>query len=218
MATEFAVIGLGVFGHRVAVSLTRLGHSVLAIDVDEERVRRLAEELDTVVRGDATDEGVLRELQLDRVSCVVVAMGADSAEASILTTTLLRQIGVPQIVARSLSSLHARVLRAVGAHEVVNPEEEMGERLARRLSQPFVFGRIDLGTDVQVAEMKVPSDFVDKSLADLDVRRRFGISVVAVRRGSDVLAPLDAAEVLQGEDVLVVIGTTKAIGRVASRA
>jgi len=218
MAREFAVIGLGVFGWHVAVNLSRLGHSVLAIDSDEERVRAAQGELDDLVCADATDEAALRELELDRVGCAVVAIGAEAMEASILATTLLRQIGVPQIVARSLSRLHARVLRAVGAHVVVSPEEEMGERLARRLAQPNVLERVLLGGAAELAELEAPAEFVGKTLVELDVRRRYGVSVVAIRRGSSVLASLEQNERMAPGDVLVVIGTSPAIARLAARA
>jgi trk system potassium uptake protein TrkA len=215
---EFAVIGLGVFGMYVSTSLVRLGQDVLAIDRDEERVRAAAEELPNVVRADGTDEAALRELQLDRLPCALVAIGAESMESSILATAVLRQIGVPQIVARSISSLHTRVLRAVGAHQVVRPEEDMGERLARRLAQPNVLERLELGPDVEVAELALPSEFVGKSLVEMDVRRKFSISVVAVRRGDRVLAALEGSERLEAGDILVIIGPPRSIGRFAAKA
>jgi len=217
MINQFAVIGLGVFGRQVALNLKRLGHEVLAIDSDEGLVNACADELDSVVRADATDEAALRELHIDRVSCAVVAIGADSIEASLLATTLLRQLGVPQIVARSVNPLHARALRAVGAHEVVHPEEEMGARLARRLAQPNVLERIDLGADAVLAEIEAPEAFAGKSLVELDVRRQHAVSVLAIRRGDTVLAPLDGSESLAVGDVLIVVGAPRAVGRLAAR-
>ncbi len=218
MKAQFAVIGLGEFGVHVARNLKDLGHDVLCIDRNEELVNALADELETVVRADAVDEAALRELRLERTSCSIVAIGTDSVEASILCTMVLRQIGVPQIVARSINPLHARALRAVGAHAVVNPEEEMGARLARRVAQPNVFERIELGGDVELAELEAPSDFVGKTLVELDVRRSHGVSVVAVRRGDAVVAPLDGEERLESGDVLVIVGSPRAVGRMASRA
>ena len=132
---DYCVIGLGIFGRAVVLSLKAEGQAVLALDSNQEEVDRMASELDTVVCADATDEEALRELRIERFGCAVVAIGAESMEASILVTALLRQFGVPQIVARSLGTLHARVLRAVGAHQVVSPEWEAGQRLARQLGQ-----------------------------------------------------------------------------------
>jgi len=218
MARQFAVIGLGAFGRQVAVRLRKLGHEVLAVDLDERLVNSIVEEVESAVRADATDENALRELHLDAVSCAVVAIGADSIESSILATTLLRQIGVPQIVARSVNPLHARALRAVGAHTVVRPEEEMGDRLARRLAQPNLLERIELGPEAELAECPAPSDFVERSLIDLEVRRRHGVTVVAIRRGDRILAMLDGSERMQAGDILIVIGSPKAVEKLAARA
>lgn len=218
MVGQFVVIGLGIFGRTVAVNLARSGHSVLAVDLDQREVDRVAPELDSVVRADATDEQALRELRLERVSCAVVAIGVQAMEASILTTALLRQMGVPRIVARSLSELHARVLRAVGAHEVVSPEEEMGHRLARRLAEPNVLERLELGEDAEIVELGVPESFIGRTLVDLNVRQKFGVTVVAVRRAGSVRASPGADDRLEPGDVLVVIGDPEGASRLAALA
>lgn len=215
---DFCVIGLGIFGRSVALGLAAEGQSVLGVDSDQGEVDRMASELDTVVCADATDEDALRELRIKRFGCIVVAIGAQSMEASILVTALLRQLGVPQIVARSLDALHARVLRSVGAHQVVSPEWEMGERLARQLAQPSVLERFDLGDEVEVAELEVPQSFVGKTLVELEVRRRYGVSVAAVRRGERVLAALEGDEHFRSGDVLVIIGRAPAIAELAALA
>jgi trk system potassium uptake protein TrkA len=215
---NFVVIGLGMFGRNVALHLASAGQSVLAIDRDQTEVDRVAPELDSVVCADATDETALRELGLERMSCAVVAIGAQSMEASILTTALLRQMGVPRIVARSLTELHTRVLRAVGAHEVVSPEEQMGQRLARRLAEPNVLDRLDLGGEAQLAEVEVPSAFVGKTLVELDVRRRHGVTVVAIRREGQVRATIRQDERFRAGDVMLVIGAADRIRRLASLA
>ena len=212
---EFAVIGLGVFGRHVALHLVERGQSVLAIDKDADEVEAIAAELDATVCLDATDERALRELGLERVSCAVVAIGAESMESSILATALLRQMGVPRIVARALNELHARVLYAVGAHEVFNPELEMGERLARRLAEPNVLERLELGEDAELAEVEVPEQLAGRSLVDLDLRRRLGVSVVAIRSGGHVRATIDGTETLEGGSVMVVIGSPDAVRRLA---
>ena len=214
---EFVVIGLGMFGRVVALGLARENQAVLAIDINQDEVNRFASDLDAVVQADATDEDALRELRLERMSCAVVAIGAESMEASILTTALLRQIGVPRIVARSLSDLHARVLRAVGAHEVVSPEVEMGQRLAHRLTHPNILDRFDLGDNAQLAEVEVPVQFVGKSLVEIDVRRRHDLTVVAIHRGDDVIANPGRDEELRTGDVLVVIASPGAVARFAAR-
>ncbi len=215
---NFVVIGLGMFGRNVALHLAAAGQAVLAVDRDQSEVDRVAPELDSVVCADATDETALRELGLERMSCAVVAIGAQSMEASILTTALLRQMGVPRIVARSLTELHSRVLRAVGAHEVVSPEEQMGQRVARRLAEPNVLDRLDLGGEAQLAEVEVPSAFVGRTLVELDVRRRHGVTVVAIRREGQVRASVRQDERFRDGDVMLVIGAADRIRRLASLA
>lgn len=218
MAGEFAVIGLGAFGRTVALELVRRGRSVLAIDRDERVVQALASELDTAVCADATSEAALTELEIDQMVGAVVAIGMDSTESSILATALLRQMGVPRIIARSVSELHGRVLHAVGAHEVVNPEESMGQRLARRLAQPNVLEQLELAEGAELAEVGLPEIFVGKNLVELEVRQKHSLSVVAVRRGSHLKASLTGRERLESGDVLVVVGASDAIARFASMA
>ena len=213
---DYCVIGLGIFGRAVVLSLRDEGESVLALDSNQDEVDRIASEVDNAVCADATDEQVLRELRIERFGCAVVAIGAQSMESSILATSLLRQFGVPQIVARSLGTLHARVLRAVGAHQVVSPEWEMGQRLARQLAQPSVLERFDLGDEVEVVELDLPHSFIGRTLVELEVRQRFGVSVAAIRRGGRVHAALEGGERFQEGDVLVVIGRGAAISKLSA--
>lgn len=215
-AGEFVVIGLGRFGSNVAMNLARFGQPVLAIDRNEERVRDLGLELVTVACTDATDEKALRELRVDRMSCAVVAIGAESMEASILSTALLRQLGVPRVLARSLNPLHARVLLAVGAHTVINPEREMGERVARQLAQPNILERIELSPRASLVEIGVPESFVGRTLAVLGIRQQYNVTVVAIRRDSEVVPVSDASMGLAAGDLLLVIGEPSAIERIAA--
>jgi trk system potassium uptake protein TrkA len=146
----------------------------------------------------------------------VVAIGTESIESSILATALLAQMGLPRIVARSVGDLHARVLRAVGAHQVINPEVELGRRLALNLSQPNVIERVELGDQVEIAEIEAPGSFVGRSLVDLDIRRKYGVTVVALRREEKVLAGPEILEALRPRDVLVLIGPREAIASMAA--
>ncbi|RAL21244.1 potassium uptake system protein [Lujinxingia litoralis] len=215
--SQFAVVGLGQFGMSVARNLAHQGESVMAIDLDPELVENASQDVDVAIRADATDERTLQELQLDTMSCVVVAIGAHSIEASVLTTALLKQVGVPRIVARAMSDLHARVLRAIGADEVVNPEEEMGRRLAARLSQPSILEQVELG-DSNLAEVEAPEVFVGKTLAELDIRNRYAVSIMAIQRGDHVIANPMGGESLKSGDVLVVVGSVNSIRNLAALA
>jgi trk system potassium uptake protein TrkA len=214
---EIAVIGLGRFGRALVTALVAEGQSVLAIDLDPQRVELLADVADEAMALDATDEDTLAGLHLERMSCVVVAIGGRATEASILTTALLRQLGVPRIVGRALNELHARVLRAVGAQEVINPEAEAGRRLALRLANPGIVDQIALG-DATIAEVETPAAFYEQSLAELDLRNRLGVTVLAVRGEGSLRVNPAATERLAAGDVLVVLGLPAAIKRLSALA
>ncbi|HOX42871.1 MAG TPA: TrkA family potassium uptake protein [Myxococcota bacterium] len=212
---DYAIIGLGQFGKALARSLARAGQSVMVLDRHAEEVQEISSEVDAAVTVDATDEKTLLELGLQKVSTAVVTIGLESMEASILTTALLRQIGVPRVVARAVSELHERVLRSVGAHVVINPEQEMGHRLAQRLIQPSIKDALEMGRAV-VAEVDVPAQLAGKNLRELDIRNRLGVSVVAIRRGEEVLTNPGATEALKPGDILVVFGERDDVQRLAT--
>lgn len=216
MSGDFAVIGLGQFGRAVALRLVEQGEAVLAIDVDPERAKTVEASVDAVVVADATDEGALAELGLERMSCVVVAMGVKAKDTSIMITALLRQRGVRRVVTRATSDLHARVLLAVGAHEIVNPEQEMGGRLAHHLANPHVVDQFTLGHGMVVAEVEAPEAFVGKSLRELNVRKRWKTTVMLIRRDGQVLASVDPDDPIASGDILVVLGDQNAVRRFAA--
>lgn len=218
MSGDFAVIGLGQFGRAVATHLVHQGEAVLAIDVDPERAKRVEAVVDAVVVADAADEAALMELDLERMSCVVVAIGVRGKETSIMVTALLRQRGVRRVVSRATSELHGRVLLAVGAHEIINPEQEMGARLAHHLANPHVLDQFELDREHVVAEVEAPETFVGRNLRDLGLRERSKIAVMLIRRGGRVVSTIDDDEHIASGDVLVVLGTPSAVRKFAAHA
>jgi trk system potassium uptake protein len=216
MAGEFAVIGLGQFGRSVATHLVREGNAVLAIDRNPERAQMVSDEVDAVMVADATVEAALAELGLDRMTCVVVAMGITAKETSIMVTALLRQRGVPKIVSRAFDELHGRVLLAVGAHEIVSPEHDMGERLARHLSQPNVEDEIVLGTHNMLAAVHTPHALVGLAADAHEVVPRFNVRVLAVVRNGAVVTEDLAGLRMQAGDRLVILGDAHAVRRFAA--
>jgi trk system potassium uptake protein len=218
MSGDFAVIGLGQFGRSVATNLVHQGEAVLAIDIDPERAKRVEAVVDAVVVADATEEGALIELGLDRMSCVVVAMGVRAKDTSIMVTALLRQRGVRRVVTRATSELHGRVLLAVGAHEIINPEQEMGARVAHHLANPHVLDQFALDREHVVAEVEAPETFVGRNLRELGLRERAKIAVVLIRRGNRVISTIDENEHVVSGDVLVVLGTPNAVRQFAAHA
>jgi trk system potassium uptake protein TrkA len=218
MVGKFLVIGLGRFGSNVAINLARSERAVLAVDRSPKLVQELATIVDSAVCLDSTDAAALRELGIEDVACAVVAIGSESIESSILTTSVLRQMGVPRLIARAVTELHGRVLYAVGAHEVVNPEQAMGRRLARQLANPGLLEHLELGDGAEMAEVEVPEAWVGKTLVELDVRRNYAVSVVAIRRANRVLATLSGDERLESNDVLITVGPPRTVARLANLA
>jgi trk system potassium uptake protein len=218
MSGDFAVVGLGQFGRSVALNLVQQGEAVLAIDIDPQRAQLVEADVDAVVVADATNEAALAELGLERMSCVVVAMGARARDTSIMVTALLRQRAVRRIVTRATNDLHERVLRAVGAHEIVNPEQEMGARLAGHLANPHVLDQFALDREHTVAEVEAPETFVGRKLGDLGLRERSKVAVVLIRRRGVVISTIDENEQVESGDVLVVLGTPLAVRQFAAHA
>lgn len=213
MSHQFAVIGLGRLGIAMVDTLDSLGHDVLAIDMKEDLIQRLADDLPNVhlVAADATDEDVLLGLNLQEFDAAAVVIGENHVEAGILTTANLKEIGVSTIVARASSKLHARVLERVGADRVIQPEQEMGEQIARVLASPAVLDYVDLGEDEALIEARVPKQWTGKSLAELALSHKLGLTVVALKPkdGAGTLPRGDT--VLQEGDVIVVGGSKKTL-------
>ncbi len=182
MEPRIVVIGMGLFGTEVALSLTERGYSVLAIDSDAEMVEAVKDHVAQALVLDTTVEAALYQAKVDEASTVVNAIGTGHVQNSILTTALLRQLEIPRIIARAANPLHARILRQVGATEVVNPEEDMGRKLAYQIARPGIREILTLAEDVCVADVPAPPSFVGRTLAELDVRAKYGVTVIGVQR------------------------------------
>ena len=187
----------------------------MVLDIDADVVQEISASIDAAVCGDSTEESVLAELVPRQFDCAVVTIGASSVEASILTTALLQKLQIPRIVARATSDLHARVLDAIGAHEVLNPEAEMGIALGRRLSVPNLLEHLDLGDDTALAEVALPPGWEGKAISETDMRRH-GVTLVAIRRGGRILRLASDRDVLASADLLVVLGSNEEIERLAN--
>ncbi len=227
------VIGLGRFGMEVAISLAKRHFSVLAIDKNRKFVDEISEHVEQAISLDATDEDALREAHINEMAVAVVAIGDKNIENSILTTALLRQLGTPRIIARAATDLHARILRLVGATEVINPEKEMGARTAQRISAPGLNELIPLAENAALAELNVPSSFIGRTILEMRVRSRYGVNIIALRRlnistevaeearpsqemrRAFILNP-DPEEHFRAGDILVVAGTEEDVRRVAA--
>jgi len=202
---QVAVIGLGRFGSSVARTLAQSGCDVLAVDVDGERVKALVEYVTEAVQADALDEAALKTLGLRNFEAVVVAIGHE-VKASILVTVVLKEMGVPKIVAKAQDELHGKVLQKVGADIVVYPERDMGVRLAHTLLSRSIIDEIQLSTEYSIFELQAPTQFLDRNLKDLQLRQRAGLTILAVRRGTSIVVSPDASFVVEPGDMLVALG------------
>lgn len=218
MQKQVIVIGLGQFGMALARALAARKVEVLAVDRNPERVRAVAPFVAEALRFDATDSEALARTSPERRDVSVCAIGDESKESSIICTALLRQIGAPRIVARANDEVHARILRLVGAHEVVNPEREYGERLANHMVYREVLGELPFGDDLVLTELRAPGSSWNKSLEELALPRRFGLQVVAIRReGQRAVSLPEPKERLKEGDVLVVVSREGAVQALLER-
>jgi trk system potassium uptake protein TrkA len=206
-AANVAVIGLGRFGSSLALELVKGGHQVLGIDNDDKIVQSLAGELTHVVTANTTDEETLKELGLADLDCAVVAIGAD-LEASILTTSLLLQIGVKQLWVKANSTAHGRILEQIGAHHVIFPEYEMGRRVAHMVTGESL-DYIHIDEDFVMVKSVSPASFNDRSLAELKIRSTHQVTVVAVSHGDGEYEPAFPTTVLKAGDHLILAGHKK---------
>ncbi|MCB9707832.1 MAG: TrkA family potassium uptake protein [Myxococcales bacterium] len=218
MARQAIVIGLGQFGMSVARALSERGVEVFAVDVREERVRTASTFVAEAACFDGTDAEALSRTGPERRDVSVCAIGDEAKDASIICTALLRQIGAPRVIARANDDVHARILSLVGAHQVVNPELEFGERFASHILHRGIMHEMPLGEDLRITEVQVPSSFVGRTLTELGLPRRFGVMVVAVRRAGhgSVLLP-DPTAPIGENDVLVVVANEGAVSRLMER-
>jgi trk system potassium uptake protein len=213
MNRQFAVVGLGRLGISMVETLNSLGHEVLAIDKKEDVIQDLADDLPNVhlVAADATDEDAVRGLNVEGFDAAAVMIGENHIEAGILATATLKEVGVPKIVARATNGIHARVLERVGADRVIQPEREIGEQLARTIASPVLLDYVDLGEDEALMEAQVPRAWLDKSLSELDLSQKMGLTVMVLKpKGGPGTLP-HGDSILHEGDVLVVGGSKKAL-------
>ena len=207
---NFIVIGLGRFGTAVARELCELGHQVLAMDMDKDLVQNVADEVTHAVVGDGRDLDVLRALGVKEYDCAVVAIGNDVG-SSALVTMRLKEEGVPKVVCKAQSHVHQRLLEKIGADRVVFPEHEMGIKVAQGLAHSNVLNFIELSPDYGIVEVDLPNGWSGKTIRDLDIRAKFSVNVIAVRRGQDINVAPGADCVLTHGDKLIVLGEDRNI-------
>lgn len=213
---NFVVIGLGRFGTAVARELCQLGNQVLAVDSDRELVQNIADDVTHAVVGDARDPDVLRSLGIKDYDCAVVAIGSDVG-SSALVTMRLKEAGLSQVVCKAQSHVHKRLLEKIGADRVVFPEHEMGIKVAQGMDRSNVLNFIELSEDYGIVETDLPSGWADKTIRELDIRAKFRVNVIAVRRGETINVSPGAEYLLAHGDKLIVLGEDENISKLCKR-
>ena len=201
---QILVVGLGRFGRSLALSLNDAGHEVIALDQSPRAVRSVANHVDQAVEGDATNEDVLREIGASDVDIAMVAMA--EVESSVLTTTHLKNLKVPIVYAKASSEVHVTILQRVGADHVVFPERDMAVRVAGSVATPVLRDYFELLPHLGIAEIEAGPIFVGQTLAALDLRSRFGVNVLVIKRGDQLLVMPELTERVREGDSLVVVG------------
>lgn len=212
----FVVVGLGRFGTAVARELCELGHQVLAVDMDAARVQSVADEVTYAVAADARDPEVLASLGISDYDCAVVAVGNDVG-SSALVTLRLKEAGVPRVVCKAQSHVHKRLLEKLGADKVVFPEHEMGIKVAQGLAHSNLLNFIELSPEYAIIEIDLPAGWAGKTIRELNIRARYGVNVIAVRRGQEMCVSPGAEYLMEAEDKPIVLGKEAAISAVCGK-
>ena len=212
MKKSYAVFGLGRYGIAVARELVSNGMEVIAVDSDERVVNTAAGELPICKCADITDPEVIWQLGISNVDVVIIAM-ANNLEASVMAVTLCKEIGVKTVIAKSANAMHQKILKRVGADKVVFPENESGIRLAKNLLSSGFVDMVSLAKNVSMIDMDVKPEWVGKDLIELNLRKKYSINVVAIRKGDAVSVDIDPHAPLQADDKLIVIANTQRLSK-----
>ncbi|MGE7186427.1 potassium channel family protein [Peribacillus sp. NPDC006672] len=205
---QYAVIGLGRFGTSVAHRLYSAGQEVLGIDISGERVENAELSVTHAVIADTTEEETLKSIGIRNFDCVIVAIGIDM-QSSILTTLLLKELGVKKVIAKALNKNHGQVLTKVGADWVIYPERDMGERVANQLLSPNMLNYIELSKEYNIEEIILPISMKGKSLRELDLRAKYNISVIAIVSNGEIIIAPSPDQDIHEKDMLLVVGNKK---------
>lgn len=202
---EFVVIGCGRFGKSVAKSLYSRGHDVMAIDSDSEKVQEISDYVTHAIEADGMDEAALKSLGVRNFDVAVVSIGSD-IQASIMTTLIVKELGVKKVVAKAQNDIHAKVLYKIGADKVIFPERDMGMRLAHSLVTNNILDYIELDPNYSVIEITALDEWVGKKLKDLKLPTKYGVNVMAIKCGDDINISPYADDLIEQGNILIVIG------------
>lgn len=208
MKKQYVVFGAGRFGRSIAVTLQSLGCEVIVVDKDPEVIQDVADEVSYAICADTADPDIFKDLGLKDLDGAIVAV-TSSLEASIVTTMMCREMGIPRILAKAKNELHEKILRSVGATRVIYPEVEMGKRVAKYITADNFSDWIDLSPKYSLVEMTMPRKWEGKSLIELQIRERYHINVIGIKNENTLDVKIDPREPLPANAMLVVVGENR---------
>lgn len=212
MKQDFAVFGLGMFGSSICRELSKEGKQVLAVDINEDKVNEFKNIASHAVIADTTDEDTLRELGIKNIDHVIVAIG-ENIQASILTAVILTDLEIKKITVKAQNDYHEKILNKIGVDEVVHPERDMGKRIAHHIISSNVLDYLELSDEHSIVEVRAGRKMAGRTLAELDIRNKYGCNVVAIKEGKDINVSPAPNEALETEDILIVVGTNQDISK-----
>lgn len=213
---SFAVIGLGRFGTAVAKVLAELGNEVLAVDKDPEVIKEVSSLVTYAVEADVMDETVLMDLGISNMDAVVISIGSD-LQASIMATLISKELGVKRVVAKAQTELHGKVLKKIGADRIIFPERDMGSRVAHNLTSRNILDYIEVSPEFSILEVEALKSWAGKDLKELRLRNKYGVNVIAIKRGSHVnISPSSDDEIKDG-DIVIIIGSAEDVKKIEMR-
>lgn len=211
---NYVIIGAGIFGESLAITLMELGHEVLVVDNNEDVINKIANFVTHAICADVSNPNILMDLGLENMDAAIVAIG-DNLEAAVLATATLKELGVGQIVCKAKTLLHAKVLKKIGADEVIIPELDAGKNLANSMSSEQVIDFISIHGNYSVLEVVAPEEWVNKTILSLDARSKFGITILGIYRGEDTFIGNPGPEtVILEKDSIVIYGDREEIGKI----
>ncbi|MCD6417954.1 TrkA family potassium uptake protein [bacterium] len=212
---QFAVIGLGRFGQTVALTLSKLGAPVIAVDKNQSVIEDISDKVDFAVQCDATDQKALAQVGVSSADVAIVSLG-EPLETSVLTTIILKEMGIQKIIVKGKNHEHGKILSLVGATDVIFPDEDVAEKLAQKIIHPNILDLIPLLPGYSIVEIVPPKQFLGKSLLDLNLRRNYGVEVLVIKRGDTVKVIPSALDSMEIGDTLVILGKDEDIEKLRS--
>ncbi len=210
---QFLVLGLGHFGMNLAVTLQKLGANVIAVDQDMTQVEAISEQVSYAMRANIADEAMLKSLEIENMDGVIIATSGNM-EDNIMATLLVKDMGVPYVLAKAQNANHANVLEKVGADEVIRPEFEMGKQVAQHLMSSQFSDWISLSPEYSIVERSIPKSWVGKSLQEINVRNKYDVNVVAIRMNESVEVNMNPTAPLPKDAILILVGADEKLEKI----